>query len=115
VLVTLEPDGIYGHPDHIALSEAVTEAVKRPMRLLYATVGEFIHRPRASKMAEKAIINPLKPELVLKLGLAESKAKLESLRAHYSQFRKTGDNEKDFKFFRANKMLSYEYFAFKRN
>jgi LmbE family N-acetylglucosaminyl deacetylase len=115
VLVTLEPDGIYGHPDHIALSEAVTEMVKKPMRLLYATVGEFVHKPKASKMAEKAIINPLKPELVLKLGLVESKAKLESLRAHYSQFRKTGDNEKDFKFFKVHKMLSYEYFAFKRN
>jgi len=113
VLVTLEPDGIYGHPDHIALSEAVTAVVKKPIRLLYATVGEFVHKPRVSKMAEKAKINPLKPEFALKLNRIESLAKLRSLRAHYSQFRATGDNSKDFNFFMVNKMLNYEYYVYK--
>ena len=59
VVLTLEPDGIYGHPDHIALSEAATVVTRKPVKLLYATVGEFVHRPKASKMAEKAVISPL--------------------------------------------------------
>ena len=114
LVITLEPDGIYGHPDHIALSAVVTEVVKKPVRLLYATVGEFMHKPRASKMSEKAVIKPLKPELVFKLGFVETLAKIRSLRAHSSQFQKTGIDSRDFNFFKANKMLSYEYYAYRK-
>jgi len=111
-VVTLEPDGIYGHLDHIALSGAVSEVVKRPIRLLYVTIREYKVKPKASSMAEKEI-HPLKPDYCLRLGLRERLAKLRSLRAHKSQFNISQTKPNDFNFFKVNKMLGHEYFGYK--
>lgn len=111
-VVTLEPDGIYGHPDHIALSETANEVVKKPIRLLYATIGEYKIKPKASSMAEREI-HPLKPDFYLRLGLEERLAKLRSLRAHKSQFNISQTKPNDFNIFKVNKMLNYEYFVYR--
>ena len=112
-LVTLEPDGIYGHPDHIALSLAVTRSIKKLLRLLYATIPDYKVKPRASSMAEKVEINPLLPHFVLKLGVIERLAKLRVLMAHKTQFNMTNKSANDSNFFKINKMLDFEYYVYK--
>jgi LmbE family N-acetylglucosaminyl deacetylase len=114
LVITLEPDGIYGHPDHITLSLAVTQVVKPPVRLLYATIAEFHSPPNASSMAEKSSISPLAPQFRLKLSIVEKLAKIRSLQSHHSQFKVSKTNSKDFNFFQKNRLLSYEFFAFSR-
>lgn len=112
-VVTLEPDGIYGHPDHISLSRAVSEVVVPPVQLLYATIAIPKVKPKASAMSQKVDINPLPPQYCLKLGLVEKMAKLNALRAHSSQFKISRTDSKDFNFFQANRMLSNEYFTYR--
>ena len=111
-VVTLEPDGVYGHPDHISLSEAVSAVVKKPIRLLYTTIGEYKVKPKASSMAEREI-HPLKPDYGLRLGLRERLTKLKSLRAHKSQFNISQTRPNDFNFFKINRMLDCEYFGYR--
>ena len=37
-VITIEPDGVYGHPDHIALSKSVTQISKK-----YSTTKNFLN------------------------------------------------------------------------
>jgi LmbE family N-acetylglucosaminyl deacetylase len=114
-VITLEPDGIYGHPDHICISKVASEVVQLPTKLLYATIAEYKIKPKASGMAEKGIITPITPQYRLKLGLIEKVAKIRSIRAHKSQFKISRTDSKDYNFFQKNKMLDNEYFAFREN
>jgi len=111
-VVTFEPDGIYGHPDHIALSEAVSGVTKKPIQLLYVTIVGYKVKPKASSMAEREI-HPLKPDFCLRLGLRERLAKLKTLRAHKSQFNISQTKPNDFNFFKVNRMLDCEYFGYR--
>lgn len=111
--LTLEPDGIYGHPDHISLTEAVSLATQAPVRLLYATVNSLDIPQAVSHMSEKELVQPIVPEFCLKLSWGESLAKIRSLRAHKTQLRVARSNSKDYNFFKANKMLTHEYFRYR--
>jgi LmbE family N-acetylglucosaminyl deacetylase len=82
-VVSLEPDGVYGHPDHIALTSIVKTILKKPIRLLYATVSPHYVLPSASWMAKKKI-TPLPPDIKLHLNARDMIAKLRGLRAHRS-------------------------------
>ena len=111
-IVTLEPDGIYGHPDHVALSAFVTQVVKKPIQLLYVTVSPDYHLPKASWMAKKKNIQPIHPDYQLKLRPSNIFTKIRSMRAHHSQF-VPPVTKLPFQsvFFFKNKLLTYEYFA----
>lgn len=111
-VATLEPDGVYGHPDHVALSSFVTRVVSKPMQLLYITVSPTYHLPKAVWMAKKKIIKPIHPDIELKLAPTDIVAKLKSLRAHRSQF-VSPVYRLPFEavFFLRNKLLTREYFA----
>lgn len=113
IIATLEPDGIYGHPDHIALSEFTKRVVRRPTRLLYITVSPSYHLPKsASWMAKKAVIKPIKPNVELRLRLSDTLAKLKALRAHNTQFMgPVGTVLKTFVFFLINHMTANEFFT----
>lgn len=111
-LVTLEPDGIYGHPDHIAVSEAVTKSCPPTIELLYVTVAPRYILPSARKMAKKAIIKPLKPEYKMKLSPQESINKIKALRAHQTQFKINLFNPKTIIHFLINDMLLHEYYTY---
>jgi LmbE family N-acetylglucosaminyl deacetylase len=85
-VLTLELSGIYGHPDHIALSEAVTsvyEELGKPFRLIYSTVDERFRASVGARSLSKSMgISPVEPNLELKLTAAETLRKVRALKAH---------------------------------
>jgi len=111
-LVTLEPDGIYGHPDHVALSAYVTQLTKAPTKLMYATVKPNFILPKAKHMAKINTINPINPKFVLRLGIQDIITKLQALRAHASQFNNFKHSLGTGYLFFRNKMLFREYFTY---
>ncbi len=112
-VVTLEPHGVYGHPDHIALSEYVRSVVRRPTRLLYITVSPSYRVPEsAAKMAKKPGIKPIKPDVELQLNWADTLTKLRALRAHNSQFMgPIGTVVRSLAFYIINHMTVNEFFT----
>jgi len=108
IVVTLEPDGIYGHPDHITLSDIVTKNITKPIRLVYTTVAPHTDLPKQSPMAIRPV-DPLLPNLIVKLGFFDKIAKIRSLRAHQTQFDFSHTKPQDKNFFKINNLLSYEY------
>jgi LmbE family N-acetylglucosaminyl deacetylase len=112
-VATLEPDGIYGHPDHIALCTYTTYVVRRPTRLLYVTVSPSYRLPKSSvKMAKKTVIKPIEPDVELQLSWRDISAKLKTLRAHNSQFMGTiGTIVRSLTLLFINRMTANEFFA----
>ena len=111
-VLTLEPDGIYGHPDHVALSAYTTRVTKKPVSLLYATVSPHHILPSAKHMAKKDKIEPIKPDIKLRLSLSDMAAKLRAFRAHASQFMSLKTTPRDLLFFFMNELLTHEFYAF---
>jgi LmbE family N-acetylglucosaminyl deacetylase len=112
-VVALEPDGIYGHPDHIILTHIVGSVVKPPLQLLYTTIAKYLVKPEAAKMAEKENITPIAPQFCLKLGIRAKIAKIRALRAHHSQFNVIKTDYSDSDFFKANHLLDQEYYTYR--
>lgn len=112
-VVTLEPDGIYGHPDHIALSRYTNMAVKKPVKLVYVTVSPWYILPGAKHMAKKKVIKPIAPDVKLTLGFSDMIAKLKAIRSHASQFPPFSWRvPRDLLFFFVNQMLTHEFYTF---
>lgn len=86
VIITLEPDGIYGHPDHIAVSQFCSRFLSKKIRLLYATVKPNFVFPKARWMSKKKHLHPITPEYELKISFKEIFIKFRTLCAHRSQF-----------------------------
>lgn len=90
-IITLEPSGIYGHPDHVALSEIITnlkETYYKNINLIYATVSKkFKASSGARSLRDNSKkIKRIQPNVKLKLSLWDTFKKLRSLLAHKSQF-----------------------------
>lgn len=113
-LITLEPDGIYGHPDHIALSKSVTNSVTSTQTLIYATVSPGYIMPSARHMAKKSIIKPIIPTHKFKLTRRQSWVKAKSLLAHRSQFLQFPRILFSLIHFLQNDMLAHEYYFIKK-
>jgi len=111
-LLTLEPDGIYGHPDHVALSKFTTQICKPPLKLLYTTVCPNFILPRAKHMAKISKIKPITPQFQLNLSFSDIIIKLKALNAHGSQFRNIWHMLGTGYLFIRNKMLIREYFSY---
>jgi len=112
-VISLEPDGVYGHPDHIAVSQFTRQATVKPIQLLWATISPHYVLPSAKHMAKRKNIHPIAPDIKLRLATSDIVAKLKSFRAHASQFplslKKTPS---DLLFFLANQILTNEFYAF---
>jgi len=106
-VLTLEPNGIYGHPDHKNLTQVVSKIIKPPIKLLFSTVLSYDSLPETG-------LKPLSPSFCLKLNLSERSAKKSALRAHMSQLKVSELGLKHFNFFHKNKMLGYEYYVYKK-
>lgn len=112
IVITLEPDGIYGHPDHITLSDIVTKCTPKSAKIVYATVAPHIELPKQSPMAIRKV-NPLQPNFIVKLGIFDKLAKIRSLKSHKTQFNFAKTKPGDFNFFKVNKLLNFEYLVVK--
>jgi LmbE family N-acetylglucosaminyl deacetylase len=89
LVVTYEKYGVYGHPDHIALSKAVTAVHQKSgqsFSLLYATIpGKLLkHIGMPTHMADSKEIFPTEPELKFFLGKSVW-TKFKASRQHRSQ------------------------------
>lgn len=112
-LITLEPDGVYGHPDHIGLSQFVTESAPPHTKVLYATVKPgFISSPSAAKMAKKSHISPIAPQYELTLSPLITAKKIMALHAHKTQFRIGLLHWVTLITFQVNLLLTREYFTY---
>lgn len=85
-LFVLEPDGVYGHPDHIILTLIVQQCKPVKVRLWYLTIAPWHQHSSARAMARKPIIQPLSPDYRLWLSASEIFGKFRALAAHHSQF-----------------------------
>jgi LmbE family N-acetylglucosaminyl deacetylase len=87
IIVSLEPNGVYGHPDHIEISRLATEIARsRKLPLLYATVDSHFRPDAGSRRLVGKDVAPLEPTVCLTLTPLESIKKIRSIRAHRSQF-----------------------------
>lgn len=90
-VLTFEPYGIYGHPDHVELSKIVGDIYKKEgnFRLIYSTVdSRFKPSPGALEMAkDPKSICPKKPNIEIRLSFKETLKKIQALRAHKSQIK----------------------------
>jgi len=92
-VLTLEPAGIYGHPDHIAASKVVSDlyrAQNNVFKLMYATVTDKFNPSKGARnMAKKgSIITPIEANVAIDLSIREAYRKLKAIYAHRSQFQK---------------------------
>ena len=95
VIVTFGPDGVTGHPDHIAVSRWTTAAAAAlgHDRLLYATMTDEFMNEHAGLHAELGVWMGAQPDAVAESDLAlrlvptsrERELKRQALRAHASQ------------------------------
>lgn len=87
-VVTYEPNGIYGHPDHIVTSEIISQLQKEyPYTLLYSTVSKYYKPSKSSlKMAKNPKqVKPLHGNKTLRLSLTQYISKIKALRMYKSQ------------------------------
>ncbi|MBP7928150.1 PIG-L family deacetylase [Patescibacteria group bacterium] len=87
-LITFEPHGVYGHPDHIALSNCVKSLCNRlNIKLIYTTVSKNYRSNESSlQMAEDPEkVIPLEPNARLMLTPQELITKIKALKAYKSQ------------------------------
>jgi LmbE family N-acetylglucosaminyl deacetylase len=113
-VVTYEPSGIYGHPDHIIVSEIVTEIAKTiPYKVIYSTVDKSYKSSESSlKMAKQSHeIKPVEPNFQIKLTFVEYIRKIKALRLYRSQV--SLKQEFSHKVYQAVKMLNEYYFVLK--
>jgi LmbE family N-acetylglucosaminyl deacetylase len=92
VIVTYEPSGVYGHPDHVLLSKVVSNLVASDysatgLKLIYATVPE-IYKPLSENInmaRDPKNVRPLTPNIELSLGISEVIMRLRVFGAYKSQ------------------------------
>ncbi len=108
----LEPDGIYGHPDHIALTRGILRAHPKQAQICFATVTPRFIFPPSRSMATKEVIAPIAPEVKISLSFGEMRGKVRAILSHLSQFGTFPRFLKPAYFFLRNDMLMHEYIAF---
>ena len=90
LLVTYDKSGLYGHPDHIALSEVITElANENHIRLWYSCMPEnrfkYIKLPVFMAKDKNFLSNRAEPNIKINVSLLSLYRKLLSFYAHKSQ------------------------------
>lgn len=92
-VVTYEPCGVYGHPDHILVSKIITDIAEKDQaetgsfKIIYSTIDQSFKFSESSlNMADnREQIHPAKPNFILRLTLQEYFTKIRALRVYKSQ------------------------------
>ena len=116
-VITYEPCGIYGHPDHIYLTQVIEElALQSSWKLVYATVSKkFKPSANALKMAkDPEAVKPIEPNFVYSLALKTYFRKLQSLKLYKSQISASADIGQTIKFLYHMKNEYYHFMKKKR-
>lgn len=116
-VITYEPCGIYGHPDHIYLTQVIEElALQSSWKLVYATVSKkFKPSANALKMAkDPEAVKPIEPNFVYSLALKTYFRKLQSLKLYKSQISASADIGQTLKFLYHMKNEYYHFMKKKR-
>jgi LmbE family N-acetylglucosaminyl deacetylase len=122
IVLTLGPDGAYGHPDHLAMHRWVTnawQALSTPSPLLFAAFPGGLFLPQYEKclasgiMGEPPLVRPsdlgsTDPHYAVDIT-ARAQAKLAAIRAHRSQL-PGGDPHALFPGSIVEELLAYERF-----
>ncbi len=86
-VLILEPDGAYGHPDHIYLTKYVREVLPEGIQLIYCTVAKGFKASRGARaLAAKSYIEPMEGTHYIQLSPSEIMMKMKAFRCHASQF-----------------------------
>jgi LmbE family N-acetylglucosaminyl deacetylase len=112
IIVTYEPNGLYGHPDHILASAVVTELARNNgLRLIYSTTAKDYNPPEASLRTAKYPheIHPIEPNAVFKLTLREYLKKMRCFSQYKTQFSPTRNFTNNV--WRALQMMREYYFV----
>lgn len=108
-VITLEPQGISGHLDHITVAAVITSLYNKPIfdfSLIHATIDPTHYQPR-SLYDRTQIVPVTQPNLRIKLTSDEVDRKIACFKAHQSQFRV---NAAYINKWRSRNLLEYEYF-----
>ena len=88
-ILTFEPNGLYGHTDHVFLSQLLTElAHTKNIKIIYTTIPNTYRLDKGA--LNMSILNPLPNHLeanfILKLSLLELLNKIKAFYMYRSQF-----------------------------
>lgn len=113
-VITFEPFGVYGHPDHIFTNKMVSKLCQnKKIKLIYSTVDKNYKPSKASlKICDNYIKQkPVEPNIQLKLTFNEYIRKLKCLGLYKSQVSLRGDFFHKIR--KAIKMIDEYYFVLK--
>lgn len=110
-LLVLEPDGVYGHPDHIVLTSIVQHLNRGRASVWYLTVAPWHQHSSARAMAKKSVIQPVLPDYRLWLSPFQILLKYRTLAAHRSQFQLLPWQANTFAHFWRNSLWWSEFLA----
>jgi LmbE family N-acetylglucosaminyl deacetylase len=111
-VLTMEPNGIYGHPDHICLSGIVLKLHLKyhaSFRIIQSTADSRYYQPdNGMKKMAKSPVAPSKPMIALVMDESDRRCKAFAMRAHESQFY---ENANFLRKWEKQTLLSREYFC----
>lgn len=110
-LFVLEPDGVYGHPDHIVVTSLIRRSKPAQIKLWYLTIAPWHQHSSARAMAKKSSIQPALPDYRLWLTLPQIIGKYRALAAHRSQFQLLPWQANTFAHFWKNSLWWSEFLA----
>ncbi len=110
-VVTYEPCGVYGHPDHVAVSQCVQRIFdeKGAFTLLYTTVPDGFAMPQENLLMadDPSAVKPAKPNYMYKLKILEMVKKIKCFGLYKTQIQPSKSIMENLKMLR---LLSKEYF-----
>ena len=110
-VATYEPCGVYGHPDHVAVSQCVQRIFEetKAFTLLYTTVPVGFEMPQENLLMadDPSTVKPAEPTYIYKLKLGEMIKKIKCFGLYKSQVQPSKNIVENLRMLR---LLSKEYF-----
>lgn len=86
VIITFEPNGIYGHKDHVVVSRIITDLNKsHKLNLIYSTFPNMYKPSQKNLKLMEGFNGPIEPNVIIKLNFKEIIVKFLCLKKYKSQ------------------------------